>query len=236
MKNAFVCYLIIFNLIKFNNFYADICINCCETNDYKSKEKSFLDAIENNAAQYALKRLEDYLTNKKLTNHFYKLNDFIDQKKNDLYSMDNDTKLSICSETFIISELIYILHVCYYHYSRFVINNDSSNFEEFNKFFFLFLKVCDLMIDSALSNYEDYTSHNDIDKQLFNKLKSDALNDNCTISEDIINVKDTVLLRNKISDLFYKVFCKLIKKRFKKELNCENIDDENIKNIDAISF
>ena len=237
MKNIFVCYLIIFNLIKFNNFCANICTNCCETNNFKTKNKSFLSANENGATKGALERLKTYLNTGIFINKFKNLNEFITQKENNLYMMDNDTKLSICSEIFIISELIYLLHRCYYNYSSFVQYYCNDKFDKFKQIFITFLTVCDLMINDALSNYEDDTKcNNDNNDQLFNQLKNNTFNENNITSADIINIKDTVFLRNKISELFYKVFCKLIKNRFSEELKCENITEEEVIKIDAISF
>ena len=181
--------------------------------------------------------MKTYLNTGIFINKFKNLNEFITQKENNLYMMDNDTKLSICSEIFIISELIYLLHRCYYNYSSFVQYYCNDKFDKFKQIFITFLTVCDLMINDALSNYEDDTKcNNDNNDQLFNQLKNNTFNENNITSADIINIKDTVFLRNKISELFYKVFCKLIKNRFSEELKCENITEEEVIKIDAISF
>ena len=261
MQNIYLEILLIIFIFPKKMYCNILCQRCCGEKEYIRIEKVFGDAIENGAADGAIDKLKDDISD--IQDIFgsdeilSKLKQYFTTKKNSLPKQsrnftDNRERLNAANNSFIINEVIVILKTCYKNYKSFLVNNEGENLnftvDNFNNRFKIFLKLCELMIEESLENYRLVGGNEDIEQILSNLQRDNPFKiNNINVGKEECEVEDTTELRNKIGYLFNIFFCKLIKYRLKKDFNKEaleinddneifGINDEKIKNIDGLSI
>ena len=252
MQNIYLEILLIIFIFPKKMYCNILCQRCCGEKEYIRIEKVFGDAIENGAADGAIDKLKDDISD--IQDIFgsdeilSKLKQYFTTKKNSLPKQsrnftDNRERLNAANNSFIINEVIVILKTCYKNYKNFLANNENKNLnftvQNFSDYFKRFLKLCELMIEESLENYR-LVGENDEIRQIVSRLRQDnpfKIND-IDVGKKEYEVEDTTELRNKIGDLFNIFFGKLIKYRLGKDFNKKDvvINDEDIKKIDGLSI
>ena len=259
MQNIYLEILLIIFIFPKKMYCNILCQRCCGEKEYIRIEKVFGDAIENGAADGAIDKLKDDISDIQdifgsdeiLSN----LKQYFTTKKNSLPKQsrnftDNRERLNAANNSFIINEVIVILKTCYKNYNSFLVNNENNTFtaQNFRYYFKIFLELCELMIKESLENYRLVGGNEDIEQILSNLQRDNPFKiNNINVGKEECEVEDTTELRNKIGYLFNIFFCKLIKYRLKKDFNKEaleinddneifGINDEKIKNIDGLSI
>ena len=260
MQNIYLEILLIIFIFPKKMYCNILCQRCCGEKEYIRIEKVFGDAIENGAADGAIDKLKDDISDIQdifgsdeiLSN----LKNYFTTKKNSLPKQsrnftDNRKRLNVANDCFIINEVIVILKTCYKNYKSFLENNGNNIFtvDNFNNCFKIFLELCELMIKESLENYR-LVGENDEIEPIVSDLKGNnnpfKIN-NINVEKKEYEVEDTTELRNKIGYLFNIFFGELIKYRLGKDFNKEaleinedneifGINDEKIKNIDGLSL
>ena len=259
MQNIYLEILLIIFIFSKKMYCNILCQRCCGEKEYIRIEKVFGDAIENGAADGAIDKLKDDISD--IQDIFgsdeilSKLKQYFTTKKNSLPKQsrnftDNRERLNAANNSFIINEVIVILKTCYKNYNSFLVNNENNTFtaQNFRYYFKIFLELCELMIKESLENYRLVGGNEDIEQILSNLQRDNPFKiNNINVGKEECEVEDTTELRNKIGYLFNIFFCKLIKYRLKKDFNKEaleinddneifGINDEKIKNIDGLSI
>ena len=259
MQNIYLEILLIIFIFPKKMYCNILCQRCCGEKEYIRIEKVFGDAIENGAADGAIDKLKDDISD--IQDIFgsdeilSKLKQYFTTKKNSLPKQsrnftDNRERLNAANNSFIINEVIVILKTCYKNYNSFLVNNENNTFtaQNFRYYFKIFLELCELMIKESLENYRLVGGNEDIEQILSNLQRDNPFKiNNINVGKEECEVEDTTELRNKIGYLFNIFFCKLIKYRLKKDFNKEaleinddneifGINDEKIKNIDGLSI
>lgn len=261
MQNIYLEILLIIFIFSKEMYCNILCQRCCVEKEYIRIEKVFGDAIENGAADGAIDKLKDDISD--IQDIFgsdeilSKLKQYFTTKKNSLPKQsrnftDNRERLNAANNSFIINEVIVILKICYKNYKNFLVNNEDGNLNftvrNFKDYFKIFLELCELMIKESLENYRLVGGNEDIEQILSNLQRDNPFKiNNINVGKEECEVEDTTELRNKIGYLFNIFFCKLIKYRLKKDFNKEalkinddneifGINDEKIKNIDGLSI
>lgn len=261
MQNIYLEILLIIFIFPKKMYCNILCQRCCGEKEYIRIEKVFGDAIENGAADGAIDKLKDDISD--IQDIFgsdeilSKLKQYFTTKKNSLPKQsrnftDNRERLNAANNSFIINEVIVILKICYKNYKNFLVNNEDGNLNftvrNFKDYFKIFLELCELMIKESLENYRLVGGNEDIEQILSNLQRDNPFKiNNINVGKEECEVEDTTELRNKIGYLFNIFFCKLIKYRLKKDFNKEaleinddneifGINDEKIKNIDGLSI
>ena len=252
MQNIYLEILLIIFIFPKKMYCNILCQRCCGEKEYIRIEKVFGDAIENGAADGAIDKLKDDISD--IQDIFgsdeilSKLKQYFTTKKNSLPKQsrnftDNRERLNAANNSFIINEVIVILKTCYKNYKSFLTNNENKdlNFtvDNFNNCFKIFLELCELMIKESLENYRLVGGNEDIEQILSNLQRDNPFKiNNINVGKEECEVEDTTELRNKIGYLFNIFFGKLIKYRLGKNFDNENfgITDEKIKNIDGLSL
>ena len=261
MQNIYLEILLIIFIFPKKMYCNILCQRCCGEKEYIRIEKVFGDAIENGAADGAIDKLKDDISD--IQDIFgsdeilSKLKQYFTTKKNSLPKQsrnftDNRERLNAANNSFIINEVIVILKICYKNYKNFLVNNEDGNLNftvrNFKDYFKIFLELCELMIKESLENYRLVGGNEDIEQILSNLQRDNPFKiNNINVGKEECEVEDTTELRNKIGYLFNIFFCKLIKYRLKKDFNKEaleinedneifGINDEKIKNIDGLSL
>ena len=261
MQNIYLEILLIIFIFPKKMYCNILCQRCCGEKEYIRIEKVFGDAIENGAADGAIDKLKDDISD--IQDIFgsdeilSKLKQYFTTKKNSLPKQsrnftDNRERLNAANNSFIINEVIVILKICYKNYKNFLVNNEDGNLNftvrNFKDYFKIFLELCELMIKESLENYRLVGGNEDIGQILSNLQEDNPFKiNNINVGKEECEVEDTTELRNKIGYLFNIFFCKLIKYRLKKDFNKEaleinddneifGINDEKIKNIDGLSI
>ena len=261
MQNIYLEILLIIFIFPKKMYCNILCQRCCGEKEYIRIEKVFGDAIENGAADGAIDKLKDDISD--IQDIFgsdeilSKLKQYFTTKKNSLPKQsrnftDNRERLNAANNSFIINEVIVILKICYKNYKNFLVNNEDGNLNftvrNFKDYFKIFLELCELMIKESLENYRLVGGNEDIEQILLNLQEDNPFKiNNINVDKEEYEVEDTTELRNKIGYLFNIFFCKLIKYRLKKDFNKEaleinddneifGINDEKIKNIDGLSI
>ena len=261
MQNIYLEILLIIFIFSQKMYCNILCQRCCGEKEYIRIEKVFGDAIENGAADGAIDKLKDDISD--IQDIFgsdeilSKLKQYFTTKKNSLPKQsrnftDNRERLNAANNSFIINEVIVILKICYKNYKNFLVNNEDGNLNftvrNFKDYFKIFLELCELMIKESLENYRLVGGNEDIEQILSNLQRDNPFKiNNINVGKEECEVEDTTELRNKIGYLFNIFFCKLIKYRLKKDFNKEalkinddneifGINDEKIKNIDGLSI
>ena len=261
MQNIYLEILLIIFIFSKEMYCNILCQRCCVEKEYIRIEKVFGDAIENGAADGAIDKLKDDISD--IQDIFgsdeilSKLKQYFTTKKNSLPKQsrnftDNRERLNAANNSFIINEVIVILKICYKNYKNFLVNNEDGNLNftvrNFKDYFKIFLELCELMIKESLENYRLVGGNEDIEQILSNLQRDNPFKiNNINVGKEECEVEDTTELRNKIGYLFNIFFGKLIKYRLKKDFNKEalkinddneifGINDEKIKNIDGLSI
>lgn len=261
MQNIYLEILLIIFIFPKKMYCNILCQRCCGEKEYIRIEKVFGDAIENGAADGAIDKLKDDISD--IQDIFgsdeilSKLKQYFTTKKNSLPKQsrnftDNRERLNAANNSFIINEVIVILKTCYKNYKNFLANNENKNLnftvDNFNNCFKIFLKLCELMIEESLENYRLVGGNEDIEQILLNLQEDNPFKiNNINVDKEEYEVEDTTELRNKIGYLFNIFFGKLIKYRLGKdfnkkalEINDDNVNveitDEEIKKIDGLSI
>ena len=257
MQNIYLEILLIIFIFPKKMYCNILCQRCCGEKEYIRIEKVFGDAIENGAADGAIDKLKDDISD--IQDIFgsdeilSKLKQYFTTKKNSLPKQsrnftDNRERLNAANNSFIINEVIVILKTCYKNYKNFLANNENKNLnftvDNFNNCFKIFLKLCELMIEESLENYRLVGGNEDIEQILLNLQEDNPFKiNNINVDKEEYEVEDTTELRNKIGYLFNIFFGKLIKYRLGKdfnkkalEINDDNVTDEEIKKIDGLSI
>ena len=261
MQNIYLEILLIIFIFPKKMYCNILCQRCCGEKEYIRIEKVFGDAIENGAADGAIDKLKDDISD--IQDIFgsdeilSKLKQYFTTKKNSLPKQsrnftDNRERLNAANNSFIINEVIVILKICYKNYKNFLVNNEDGNLNftvrNFKDYFKIFLELCELMIKESLENYRLVGGNEDIEQILSNLQRDNPFKiNNINVGKEECEVEDTTELRNKIGYLFNIFFGKLIKYRLRKifknealEINDDNenveITDEEIKNIDGLSL
>ena len=260
MQNIYLEILLIIFIFSKEMYCNILCQRCCVEKEYIRIEKVFGDALENGAADGAIDKLKDDISDIQdifgsdeiLSN----LKNYFTTKKNSLPKQsrnftDNRKRLNVANDCFIINEVIVILKTCYKNYKSFLENNGNNIFtvDNFNNCFKIFLELCELMIKESLENYR-LVGENDEIEPIVSDLKGNnnpfKIN-NINVEKKEYEVEDTTELRNKIGYLFNIFFGELIKYRLRKDFNNEAleinddnenvvINDEDIENIDGLSI
>ena len=260
MQNIYLEILLIIFIFSQKMYCNILCQRCCVEKEYIRIEKVFGDALENGAADGAIDKLKDDISD--IQDIFgsdeilSKLKQYFTTKKNSLPKQsrnftDNRERLNAANNSFIINEVIVILKTCYKNYNSFLVNNENNTFtaQNFRYYFKIFLELCELMIKESLENYR-LVGENDEIEPIVSDLKGNnnpfKIN-NINVEKKEYEVEDTTELRNKIGYLFNIFFGELIKYRLGKDFNKEaleinedneffGINDEKIKNIDGLSL
>ena len=259
MQNIYLEILLIIFIFPKKMYCNILCQRCCGEKEYIRIEKVFGDAIENGAADGAIDKLKDDISD--IQDIFgsdeilSKLKQYFTTKKNSLPKQsrnftDNRERLNAANNSFIINEVIVILKTCYKNYNSFLVNNENNTFtaQNFRYYFKIFLELCELMIKESLENYRLVGGNEDIEQILLNLQEDNPFKiNNINVDKEEYEVEDTTELRNKIGYLFNIFFGELIKYRLGKDFNKEaleinddneifGINDEKIKNIDGLSL
>ena len=261
MQNIYLEILLIIFIFPKKMYCNILCQRCCGEKEYIRIEKVFGDAIENGAADGAIDKLKDDISD--IQDIFgsdeilSKLKQYFTTKKNSLPKQsrnftDNRERLNAANNSFIINEVIVILKICYKNYKNFLVNNEDGNLNftvrNFKDYFKIFLELCELMIKESLENYRLVGGNEDIEQILSNLQRDNPFKiNNINVGKEECEVEDTTELRNKIGYLFNIFFGELIKYRLGKDFNKEaleinddneifGINDEKIKNIDGLSL
>ena len=259
MQNIYLEILLIIFIFPKKMYCNILCQRCCGEKEYIRIEKVFGDAIENGAADGAIDKLKDDISD--IQDIFgsdeilSKLKQYFTTKKNSLPKQsrnftDNRERLNAANNSFIINEVIVILKICYKNYKNFLVNNEDGNLNftvrNFKDYFKIFLELCELMIKESLENYR-LVGENDEIEPISNLQQGNPFKINIINVVEECKVEDTTELRNKIGYLFNIFFGKLIKCRLGKdfnkkalEINDDNVNveitDEEIKKIDGLSI
>ena len=252
MQNIYLEILLIIFIFSQKMYCNILCQRCCVEKEYIRIEKVFGDAIENGAADGAIDKLKDDISD--IQDIFgsdeilSKLKQYFTTKKNSLPKQsrnftDNRERLNAANNSFIINEVIVILKICYKNYKNFLVNNEDGNLNftvrNFKDYFKIFLELCELMIKESLENYRLVGGNEDIEQILSNLQRDNPFKiNNINVGKEECEVEDTTELRNKIGYLFNIFFGKLIKYRLGKDFNKKDvvINDEDIKKIDGLSI
>ena len=260
MQNIYLEILLIIFIFPKKMYCNILCQRCCGEKEYIRIEKVFGDAIENGAADGAIDKLKDDISD--IQDIFgsdeilSKLKQYFTTKKNSLPKQsrnftDNRERLNAANNSFIINEVIVILKTCYKNYKSFLANNENKdlNFtvDNFNNCFKIFLELCELMIKESLESYRLVGENDEIEPIVSNLQQDNPFKININVWKKECEVEDTTELRNKIGYLFNIFFGELIKYRLKKdfnkkalEINDDNVNveitDEEIKKIDGLSI
>jgi len=255
MQNIYLEILLIIFIFPKKMYCNILCQRCCGEKEYIRIEKVFGDAIENGAADGAIDKLKDDISDiQEIFRSDEILNDlkqYFTTKKNSLPKQsrnftDNRERLNAANNSFIINEVIVILKTCYKNYKNFLVNNEDENLNftvrKFSDYFKIFLELCELMIKESLENYR-LVGENDEIEPISNLQQGNPFKINIINVVEECKVEDTTELRNKIGYLFNIFFGKLIKYRLGKdfnkkalEINDDNVTDEEIKKIDGLSI
>lgn len=251
MQNIYLEILLIIFIFSKEMYCNILCQRCCGEKEYIRIEKVFGDAIENGAADGAIDKLKDDISD--IQDIFGSdeilsdLKEYFTTKKNNLPKQsrnftDNRERLNAANNSFIINEVIVILKICYKNYNSFLVKNEDKNLnftvQNFSDYFKRFLKLCELMIKESLENYRLVGGNEDIEQILSNLQEDNPFKINIINVVEECKVEDTTELRNKIGYLFNIFFGKLIKYRLGKIFDKKNvvINDEDIENIDGLSL
>lgn len=245
MQNIYLEILLIIFIFSPKMYCNILCQRCCVEKEYIHIEKVFGNALENGAANGAIDDLNKDIVNiQEILEHnksFRNLQQYFTTKKNSLPQQsydftDNRKRLNVANDCFIINEVICILKTCYKNYKSFLAQNNENTFtvENFNNYFKIFLKLCELMIKESLENYR-LVEGNDERESIVSQLQPDnPFKKNINVEKNEYKVEDTTELRNKIGYLFNIFFDKLIKYRLKKDFDKEAIGIKD--DIDGLSL